>query len=69
MFSFATPTPAALFRRADTVWLVFDHAKPIDIEPIRAKGGDVPLPVRAAPALGADNAAILAELGLDEDAS
>lgn len=38
-FSFAAPTPAALFRRADTVWLVFDHAKPIDIEPIRAKGG------------------------------
>ena len=40
-FSFATPTPAALFRRADTVWLVFDHANPIDIEPIRAKGGAV----------------------------
>jgi hypothetical protein len=40
-FSFATPTPAALFRRADTVWLVFDHARPIDIEPIRAKGGAV----------------------------
>ncbi|UPK01960.1 tetratricopeptide repeat protein [Bradyrhizobium sp. 170] len=40
-FSFATPTPAALFRRADTVWLVFDQAKPIDIEPIRAKGGAI----------------------------
>jgi hypothetical protein len=40
-FSFAAPTPAALFRRADTVWLVFDHAKPVDIEPIRAKGGAV----------------------------
>ena len=40
-FSFAAPTPAALFRRADTVWLVFDHVKPIDIEPIRAKGGAV----------------------------
>ncbi|HVQ68426.1 MAG TPA: tetratricopeptide repeat protein, partial [Bradyrhizobium sp.] len=40
-FSFAAPTPAALFRRADTVWLVFDHTKPIDIEPIRAKGGAV----------------------------
>ena len=24
-FSFAAPTPAALFRRADTVWLVFDQ--------------------------------------------
>ena len=40
-FSFAAPTPAALFRRADTLWLVFDHAKPIDIEPIRAKGGAI----------------------------
>jgi hypothetical protein len=40
-FAFAGPTPAALFRRADTVWLVFDHTKPIDIEPIRAKGGAI----------------------------
>jgi len=40
-FSFAAPTPAALFRRADTVWLVFDQTKPIDIEPIRAKGGAI----------------------------
>jgi tetratricopeptide (TPR) repeat protein len=38
-FSFAAATPAALFRRADTVWLVFDTLKPIDIEPIRNKGG------------------------------
>ncbi|NOJ44977.1 tetratricopeptide repeat protein [Bradyrhizobium archetypum] len=40
-FSFAGPTPAALFRRADTVWLVFDHGKPIDIEPIRTNGGAI----------------------------
>jgi len=40
-FSFAAPTPAALFRRADTVWLVFDDAKPVDIEPIRTKGGAI----------------------------
>jgi len=40
-FSFAAPTPAALFRRADTVWLVFDQSKPLDIEPIRAKGGAI----------------------------
>jgi tetratricopeptide (TPR) repeat protein len=41
MFSFADATPAALFRRADTVWLVFDSAKPIDIEPIRRHGGSI----------------------------
>jgi hypothetical protein len=40
-FSFAAATPAALFRRADTVWLVFDSLKPIDIEPIRGGGGAV----------------------------
>ncbi len=40
-FAFAAVTPAALFRRADTVWLVFDTAKPIDVEPIRSNGGSV----------------------------
>lgn len=40
-FSFTAPTPAALFRRADTVWLVFDRTGAIDIEPIRAKGGAI----------------------------
>jgi tetratricopeptide (TPR) repeat protein len=41
MFSFAAATPAALFRRADTVWLIFDCTKPLDIEPIRTKGGSI----------------------------
>lgn len=40
-FAFPSATPAALFRRADTVWLVFDSNKPIDIEPIRAEGGSL----------------------------
>ncbi|MET3839475.1 tetratricopeptide repeat protein [Bradyrhizobium sp. OAE829] len=40
-FSFAAPTPAAMFRRADTVWLVFDQTGPIDVEQIRAKGGAI----------------------------
>ena len=40
-FSFAAATSAALFRRADTVWLVFDSTKPIDIEPIRSKAGSI----------------------------
>jgi len=30
-FPFAAPTPAAVFRRGDTVWLVFDSDKKIDI--------------------------------------
>ena len=40
-FSFAAATPAALFRRADTVWLVFDSTTPIDLEPIRSSGGSI----------------------------
>jgi tetratricopeptide (TPR) repeat protein len=40
-FSFAAATPAALFRRADTVWLVLDSTRPIDVEPIRSNGGAV----------------------------
>ncbi len=40
-FSFAAATPAALFRRADTIWLVFDSLAPVDVEPIRAKGGSI----------------------------
>ncbi|WKA26834.1 tetratricopeptide repeat protein [Bradyrhizobium roseum] len=48
-FSFPGPTPAALFRRADTVWLVFDHAGPIDVESIRLKGGAIIGDVSAMP--------------------
>ena len=38
-FPFAQPTPAAVFRRADTIWLVFDNAVPIDIGKIAAASG------------------------------
>ena len=49
-FTFTTPTPAAMFRRADTVWLVFDKTGSIDLDPIRAKAGAIigdvsPLPL------------------------
>ena len=40
-FSFSAATAAALFRRADTVWLLFDSKKPIDVEPIRSQGSAV----------------------------
>ncbi|WP_027552641.1 lipopolysaccharide assembly protein LapB [Bradyrhizobium sp. Cp5.3] len=38
-FPLQVSSPAAAFRRGDTVWLVFDSPKPIDVEAIRAKGG------------------------------
>ena len=40
-FSFATATPAALFRRADTVWLLFDSTTPLDVAPIRGSDGSI----------------------------
>lgn len=40
-FTFASPTPAALFRRGDIMWLVFDSARPIDIASIRRDGGSL----------------------------
>ena len=38
-FSFAAATPAALFRRADVVWLVFDSKKAVDLDAIRKEAG------------------------------
>jgi hypothetical protein len=38
-FSMPPGTPAALFRRADTLWLMLDSKKPINLEPIRGQGG------------------------------
>ncbi|HET6838210.1 MAG TPA: tetratricopeptide repeat protein, partial [Bradyrhizobium sp.] len=48
-FSFPKATPAALFRRADAVWLVFDATRPVDIEPIRSKGGAIITDVKQFP--------------------
>jgi tetratricopeptide (TPR) repeat protein len=38
-FSFAAATPAALFRRADVVWLLFDSATLVDLDAIRRESG------------------------------
>jgi hypothetical protein len=38
-FALPSGTPAALFRRADTLWLMLDSKKPINVEPIRGQGG------------------------------
>ena len=51
-FSFPAATPAALFRRADSVWLVFDSLSPLDVEPIRSKGGAIIADVKRFPLAG-----------------
>jgi tetratricopeptide (TPR) repeat protein len=48
-FSFAAAAPAALFRRADVVWLVFDSTKPLDLEPIHREAGPLVGDVSALP--------------------
>ncbi len=40
-FAFPAPTPVALFRRGDMLWLVTDSAKPIDVAAIRRDSGAV----------------------------
>jgi len=40
-FPFDKPTPAAVFRRADMIWLVFDSDKPIDTAAIRREGSTI----------------------------
>src|SRR5262249_29888228 len=39
-FPFTTPAPAAVFRRADTVWLVFDTEAAIDLTALKRDAGD-----------------------------
>lgn len=40
-FAFTAPTPVALFRRGDMLWLVVDSQKPIDLSSIRRQAGSV----------------------------
>ncbi|MBI5262074.1 MAG: tetratricopeptide repeat protein [Bradyrhizobium sp.] len=40
-FPVPSTVPAALFRRGETVWLVVDSQKPLDVEPIRNRGGAI----------------------------
>jgi tetratricopeptide (TPR) repeat protein len=48
-FSLPPGTPAALFRRADTLWLMFDSIQPIDVESIRGQGGNAVSDVSVVP--------------------
>ncbi len=39
-FPFASPVSAAVFRRARTIWLVFDSTQPLDLKALKAAQGD-----------------------------
>jgi hypothetical protein len=56
-FPFATPTPAAVFRRSDMLWLIFDSAAKIDVTALSTDSSQI---IRnAALTHGADGEAIL----------
>lgn len=40
-FPFAVPTPAAVFRRADTLWLIFDSSAKIDLAALMVDSSDL----------------------------
>lgn len=40
-FAFPVPTPLALFRRGDVMWLVVDATRPIDLAAIRREGSSI----------------------------
>ena len=57
-FPFAMPTPAAVFRRADTLWLIFDSAAKIDLAALA--GSDASQSIRSTTVdRGADGETIL----------
>jgi tetratricopeptide (TPR) repeat protein len=53
---FSAPTPAAFFRRADTLWLVFDSAAEIDVSALRS---DTSRTIRSADLTRADDAQVV----------
>jgi hypothetical protein len=55
-FPFAQPTPAAMFQRADTLWLVFDTALPIDVD---ALSNDPSQTIRSAEVTREDDAQVV----------
>ncbi|CAN5197899.1 hypothetical protein BH10PSE10_BH10PSE10_12890 [soil metagenome] len=46
-FPFAGPAPAAVFRRSDAIWLIFDTDEAIDASAIRREGGRIVADVTA----------------------
>jgi tetratricopeptide (TPR) repeat protein len=54
-FPFAAPTPAAIFRRADTVWMVFDTDATIGITALNSE----PKTIRSASVVGARGVALV----------
>jgi len=56
VFPFATPTPAAIFQRADTLWLVFDSSAKLDVG---ALANDPSRTIRSARASSEDGAQVV----------
>ena len=52
-FDWSEPVAAAVFRRAGSLWVVFDNSVPVDLQALSAAGGNVIRAIQRVPAEGA----------------
>jgi tetratricopeptide (TPR) repeat protein len=51
-FPFAGSVPTALFRRADSIWMIVADPRPLDVQPIKTEGGTLVAAVESVPVQG-----------------
>jgi len=51
-FPFASSVPTALFRRADSIWMIVADPRPLDVQPIKTEGGPLVAAVESVPVQG-----------------
>lgn len=51
-FPFASSVPTALFRRADSIWMIVADNAPLDVQPIKTEGGPLVAAVSSVPVQG-----------------
>lgn len=51
-FPFGSSVPTALFKRADSIWMIVADPRPLDIQPIKMEGGTLVAAVESVPVQG-----------------
>jgi tetratricopeptide (TPR) repeat protein len=51
-FPFGSSVPTALFKRADSIWMIVADPRPLDIQPIKTEGGTLVAAVESVPVQG-----------------
>jgi hypothetical protein len=52
IFPFAGSVPTALFKRADSIWMIVADPRPLDVQPIKTEGGPLIAAVESVPVQG-----------------